>query len=91
MAQILSERKPIARKEYYCDASVWVNEFYENGLFSYSDLRKIVKMRQRNWKIQKGEKYLYQANVVWGDFFVFRANLEMHEICLKYDLYPEDV
>lgn len=87
---LLSKSEPLARKEYSCDASVW---FYncampvENGMFTYEELRAIVKARRSSWCIKPGQKYLKFAQIQDGDFCVFRAIPEMHAICRKYDLY----
>jgi len=64
-------------------------EGYENGLFAYQDLRKIVRMRRRKGLIQPGQRYIYQAQIFEGDFCVFKADIEMDDICRRYNLYPE--
>lgn len=83
---------PIAKKKYRCDAFVWLQE----GRFDPKDATEeeqlaIQKTKRNEGRIQIGEKYLYEVSK-WNlyDFQVFKANLEIHEICLKYSLYPDE-
>ena len=94
----ISSSKPVARKNYGCDASVWLVE----GLISYgeissynftfSELRAIVKARKNGWRILKGEKHS-QASIVSCDneILSWRAITEIHDICLRHELYEHDV
>jgi len=55
----------------------------------WTEKRAIIKARRNNWKIQPGQRYIRQA-VVWeGRLGTFKAIPEMHDICVKYDLYEE--
>lgn len=87
---LLSNRRPVARKRYPCDAYFWIMELYEDGRFEYQDLRKIVRMRRQKGMIQPGQQYIYQTQIFEGDFCVFKADIEMDAICRKYDLYPDE-
>lgn len=89
MITIIRESTPVARKPYHCDACDFINEALGAVTFEISDLRKIVKARRSDWQIQPGQQYIRQFNTDGGITWTFRAIPEMHEICLKYNLYPE--
>ena len=49
---------PVARKDYYCNASDWIcNSFLCDEDYDPEDLVTIEKAREENWKILKGTKY----------------------------------
>jgi hypothetical protein len=81
-----------ARKNYRCDACNWleIEELRRNFHLTISEWRSIIKARNNGYKILKGEKYEYNVNIQDGDFQVFRCIPEINDICLKYELYPED-
>lgn len=92
MSTLLSESKPRARKDHDCSACEFltVDDWWRSGKeFSFSELRSIVKAKENNWKIKKGEKYIRQALVQDGDFFQFKAIPEIDNICHKYNLYED--
>jgi len=85
---ILRNSNPTARKDYFCDACEYILNNGINGLgWTISELRIIVKAKRKGYKIIKGEKYIHQVGIYNGDFGVFKAIPEIHELCLKYDLY----
>ena len=91
--RVISKSEPVARKNYGCDASVWIAEYPEvvdDCNMTFTDKRIIVKIRQNGWRIMKGEKHL-QFTVVSceGDLVSIRCNKAIDEICEKYDLYPD--
>jgi hypothetical protein len=77
-----------AKKDYVCNACEWLFESELTG-FSIAEYRAMVKARRNRYMIKKGQEYLRQANVCGGDFMVFRAIPEIHDICLKYDMYQD--
>lgn len=88
MITVLSESTPVARKEHRCDACEWILSAGIGGMgFSISEKRAIVKAKRNNWKIVKGQKYFRQSNIQDGDLVTFKAIPELHELCLKHDLY----
>ena len=90
MIEIISEKTPIAKKDYECMACLLVNEHINNGgFFTFSDYRKIVKAKKNNWKIRKGDRYIYQFNTDGSNVCEFRAMPIIHKLCIKYDLYEE--
>ena len=85
--QVLSEQTPIAKKQHTCNACEFINESWGDAYFTISELRLIVSARRNGYKIVKGQRYIKQNNVCDGEFYTFKAIPEMHDICLKYDLY----
>ncbi len=87
---LLSHRTPVAKKDYSCDACVWIFESdYRHGL-TISEYRSIVKAQRNGCKIRAGEKYIYQASINYGDFCTFRAIPAIFDICIKYDMFECD-
>ena len=80
-----------ARKYYPCGAYHWINwSCYGESDFEPEDWAIIKAAEADGFKIKPGMQYLYQASVDGDGWAEFRARLDMHEICRKYDLYPED-
>lgn len=87
MSEVIFESNPRARKDHDCDACVFINESWGNAFFSFSELRDIVKARMVGYKIKKGQRYTKQFNKFEGKVYGFKAIPEMHDICIKHDLY----
>ena len=88
MIRVLSEQTPTARKEHECMASEFIYNLGINGCgYSFAELRIIAKAKRNKYKIIKGQKYIRQNNKYNGELYAFKAIPEMHEICLKHDLY----
>ena len=90
MSKLLIDSRPVARKEYKCDAAEW---YLKNSGgkedFEPEDWAKIQSAAAEHFKIQQGQQYVYQAGICEGEFCTFKAKIDMHEICLKYDMYAE--
>lgn len=90
MIKTLSERRPVARKTYPCDACYWIENYINDGVtFTIADYRTIVRAKRNGWKIQPGQQYVKQFNTNGNDTWTFRAIPEIHELCVKYELYEE--
>lgn len=87
---VLNDTMPKARRSYPCDASRYVLEYVNEGMFTIDEYRYIIRAKRNGYMIQPGQKYVKQVAVWNGDFGVFRAIPEMHDIAWKYDLYPDD-
>lgn len=88
MIQILSESEPVARKPYDCMACEWIlNGGIDGEGFTRPELRALSKARKNKWQIVKGQKYIRQNNKLGDDIYTFKAIPEIHDICLKHDLY----
>jgi hypothetical protein len=89
MTTFLSDSKPVARKIHHCDASEFVREYINQGIFTIFEYRQIVKAKRNNWCILPGDSYIRQVFVRDGDFCCFKAIPEMDTLCWKYDLYED--
>jgi hypothetical protein len=90
MSELISESRPVSRKDRNCMASEWILNcgFDQLGL-TFAERRQIVIARRNGWQIKAGEQYVKQATKCCGDFGVFIAIPAMHDICLKYEMYEE--
>jgi len=85
---LLADERPIARKEYHCQASDWIRECgWADGDWSQDEAAAIEAAKTDGWKIHKGERYVYQTGVSDGEMVTFRAKVCLHEICLRHNLY----
>lgn len=89
MADLLRESKPVARKNYHCDACEYVRESMNQGFFTFAEYRQIVKAKRQDWSIKSGQQYIKQVQVDQGDIITYRAIPEMDTLCHKYDLFPD--
>lgn len=95
MVRLIAERRRKARKDYHCDSSEFVREYYEGNsdrvkLFTHEEWLSVMMARANNWRIKKGQVYLYQFLTDGGDTWSIKSIEAMHNICLSYDLYPEE-
>lgn len=81
-----------AKRDYRCDACEYLSEAIDSMVvkFTFSEMRAIVKARQNNWKIKKGDIYEYQTVTDSGDFWHNKMIPEIHKINCKYNLYPDN-
>ena len=87
---IISESTPIARKEHECNACLFLTGDIQPNYFDcIQDYRDYINARNNNFKIVKGQKYIRQAMVCDGDFHCAKSIPEIHQICIKYDLYEQ--
>jgi len=88
MDTLLTDERPIARKEYHCQASDWINDCgWADGDWTQEEAEDIEAARKDGWKIRKGERYVYQTGRHEGEMVTFRAKERLHEICLRHNLY----
>lgn len=91
MPEIIRESKPVARKHYPCEASHWINQAsLADAEYEPDDLLLLSAAKADRYKILPGHKYVCQVQRVEGLIETFRARIDMHNICLKYELYPEE-
>ncbi len=82
-----------ARRNYYCNACLFMQENLSEigtGKLTFAERREIVKARNEKYLILKGQPYQRQFNTDGGDTWTFRCREAINEICLKYELYPEN-
>jgi hypothetical protein len=86
--RVLSESKPVAKKDYQCDACNWLIEVGVNDIgLTFAEYRQVVKAKRNGWKIRKGEHYYKQAQIFDGEFCVFKGIPAIVDICQKYKLF----
>lgn len=90
MVTVIRNEIRTARKRYECMASLFLRECLDDVKLTFGELRAVVLARREGWKICPGMKYTYQFNECTGETYSFRARTDIHRICLKYDLYPEE-
>lgn len=91
MSELIRESTPVARHHYPCQASHWINQAsLPDSEFEPDELLLLSAAKADRYKIRPGQKYVYQVQRVDGLIETFRARLDMHNICLKYELYPEE-
>ena len=84
------ETTQIARKEYHCNASDWIdNAGLEEGDYQPLDWARIQAAKSEGFKILKGSEYIKISGKWDGEFSVFRARPELEKICVDYGLYSE--
>jgi len=89
--QVLKQSYHKARKEYWCMAYEWINNVCDDfSMMTFSERRSIIIARNNKGMIQISQRYMYQFIVDSGDRWSFKAIPELHKICLKYDIYPND-
>ena len=80
-----------ARKTYPCGAWHWFSQScYGPQDVDTEDWKVVELVIADGCKIKPGMDHIYQVSVDGDGFGEFRARQDMHAICLKYDLYPED-
>lgn len=80
-----------ARKSYPCGAYYWINRSnYGESDFSPDDWEILQAAEKEGFMILPGMKHMYQTSVDGDGWGEFRARLDMHELCCRYDLYPDD-
>lgn len=69
-------------------ASDWIRECgWEDGDWSADEASAIAEAKRDDWKIRKGEKYVYQTGICDGYLVTFRAKISLHAICTRYNFY----
>ena len=82
--------KPVAKKDYCCDAWPWIeNEGLGMVDLSQEELGVIEKARNEKFKILSGTKYLKVVGKWEGEFTTYRARLDLQKICDDLELQLE--
>jgi len=97
MSEILKELKiKSVRKDHECNACLWLDgigstaESIINELDLTEDEKYSIRKAEVNrWKVKKGEPAIYSVGITDGDFNAWYSIPEIHEICLKYEIYQE--
>ena len=88
---LITETMPIARKDYPCEGAEWIaRAAYPDSEYDADDLAVIKQAKAEGNKILKGTKYIHIKGIFDGEWSVFRARIDLHNICEKYGCYPDD-
>lgn len=91
MDAVLSDKVHVARKVYDCEARHW---WEMAGLsdcdVSPEDWQIAQAAIAKNWRISPGEKYRRVVYVDGGKLVVYRASVEMEDLCCRLDLFDHD-
>lgn len=92
MIQVLSETKRKAIKDHYCNAGLFIRDelhwIRKDIKMTFSEWRAIANLKSNNWKIIKGQQYT-DSRLKYDDVYTFKSLDSIHNICIKYELYPE--
>ncbi len=82
---------PIARKDYECGATYWIDSTlgWDEKEYDEEDRPTIRKAIAEGKKILKGTQYVKVTGKWEGEFDTYRARKDLDDICRKYDLYDE--
>lgn len=90
MGNIISIEKRKARKEYVCNACLFLYQSdYREIKMTFAEYRAIVRAKWNDWKIVPGQIYERVSDVYEGEIGQFCQIPEINAICIKYDLYPD--
>lgn len=89
MAELIYEARLKARKDHECMACIYLTEsgILDEGELSFSEFREVVKAKRDGFKIKAGQGYIRQFVKCGGDVATVTVRPEIHDICIKYDLY----
>ncbi len=87
MCDLISEKILTARKDHDCMAYAWIDNFCDLEDLTPDEKQLYLKAKENKGLIKKGEKYVRQCLNDGGRLFTFKAIPELHNICLKYDMY----
>lgn len=79
--------EPIAKKDYHCQASDWIDNYGYKDEFSKDDLDLWEKALSEKCRIKKGTKYVKVVGKFDGDWVTFRARKDLDGLCHKHKIY----
>ena len=91
---ILTDKFIKSRKNYRCDAFDYVihanwSEKDLKEMLSIDDYILYLKAKDKNFMIEKGEKYRYYTSPQNGTIYTFRESFIGNHLAITYDLYDE--
>lgn len=77
----------VARKDYCCDAAEWIENAI--GYYALSDEQLAIyeAAKLEGFRILKGTRYSRTQGFFDGEFCVFRARLDLDQICRDLGVY----
>ena len=86
--ELINESTPVARKHYNCDACEWTfNGDIGPEFYTADELLLIDAAKADKRKILPGQQYVKQTLRDGRELLTYRARVDMHKICLKYDMF----
>lgn len=89
MQHILSDELVTAKRRYLCDASRhWLQSGYVAADCDTDDQRKAVLAAEADtWSILPGQKYRKCRGIYDGEFFTYRARIDMDSVTYDLDMW----
>ena len=92
---ILESTTRKARKDHLCDACVLLLHLVNNTaeaiaeylMCTEEELKALRAAESNNWKVKKGDEYLFCSGIYDGVFFKNHSIPAIHSICVRYDIY----
>ena len=81
---------PVAKRDYRCEASDFLCSYSESDLksdLSESEFLDYIRAKSERFKIIKGTRYKKITGKFDGEWAVFKARLDIDEICSRNDYY----
>lgn len=90
MDRFFSEKLRVARKVHLCNACYWLlNSDLNDSDMLPEEIEHWKQAKASGMKIQPGETYLEQIGIYEGKPITIRSKPEIHEICIKHDIYVD--
>jgi hypothetical protein len=86
-----------ARKPHYCDGCNNLlsydnfDNIIKNHPFTEDEIKILLNLKMKNYKILQGEKYMCQTNSWDGEIWNFKCNLDLWNLDKKYNLFEFDI
>jgi len=81
-------------KDHECNSCLWLygigitpESIFNQIDFNEDEKQSIINAHANRWKVKKGEPAIYCVGISDSDFGAWYSIPEIHEICLKYDIY----
>lgn len=90
MNTILKSEWRTATKQHHDDGSENIENYdIDREDLTIEEKEDLKFLRDRNYIIPVGEKYLYQVGVFDGDFYAVHVSGKAQNLIMKYELYDE--
>ena len=91
MPDLVSSAMRVARLAHHCNACDWLDKSnYGPADVDPSEWEAIKAARRDQCQILPGQQYLHQVSRDDGALVTFKARLDIHKICRRYGLSPEE-
>lgn len=91
MSRVIKREERTARKHHWCNAWEWFsNSNFGKVDLSPEDWAVVERVMADSGRILPGTRYIHEVGIYYGEIYTFKGRLDMHAICLKYDIYQDD-